>query len=110
MLFHNNCGPTSNEICAKLQDSSSPGLESSSSTVASQALLPSGVDLSAQSVSASSNHTQTKEPAITCRLDRIGKLALVSDTGTKQSLDYALVELEGVYRHGSNEVPCESKR
>jgi hypothetical protein len=107
MLLHDNCSPTSNDNCAKLQDSSSSGPESSSSTTASQALLPSGVDLSARSVSASSRQSQKKEPAVTRRLDRIGKLALVSETGTKQSLDYALVELEGVYRDGNNEIACE---
>jgi hypothetical protein len=110
MLFHNNCGPTGNEICAKLQDSSSSGPESSSSTAASQTSLPSGVDLSARRVSAGSNQSQTKESAITRRLDCVGKLALVSETGTKQSLDYALVELEGVYRHGSNKNSLRSKR
>jgi hypothetical protein len=32
---------------------------------------------------------------------------LVSGIGNKQSLDYALVELEGKYRDSSNEVACE---
>ena len=106
MLLDKNCSPIGNHVCAKLHDSSS-GPESSSSTAASKTLLPSDVDLSAQSSPASSKQSQKKEPAINRRLNRIGKLALVSETGTKQSLDYALVELEGANRDGSNEVALE---
>jgi hypothetical protein len=105
-LFGNNCDPNGNAICINLKDASSSGPGLSSSASASQSLLPSDVDLSARSVSASSNQSQTTQRAIIRKLDRIGKLALASETGTKQSLDYALVELEGVYRYGSNEIAC----
>lgn len=101
--FHSNFGPTGIEMGTISQDSSSQNPESSSAT-ARQSLGSAAVDLSAQNISTGNNKPQTKEPVIARRLDRVGKLALVSETGTKQSLDYALVELEGIYRHGSNEV------
>lgn len=33
-------------------------------------------------------------------------MAIASEAGPQQILDYALVELEGRYRNGINEVPC----
>jgi hypothetical protein len=85
--------------------SSSPDRESLSSSLANDSSRDSGVDLSPENASAGNDEPQAKEPATAESLCRVGKLALLSETGARQSLDYGLVELEGKYRFGSNEIP-----
>jgi hypothetical protein len=102
--IHKNDSPTGSDIRVRAPNSSSPDPESSSSTATSQALFLSGVELSVHNGPVGNKQLRLADPASTRRLERVGKLALVSETGNKQSLDYALVGLEGLHRHGCNEV------
>lgn len=95
-----------NEIGGELQGFDFPISTSSSSAVADRRLLLPNTDVSAPSMPMSNRIAQKKKPKVPRRLERVGKLAMVSETGPKQALDYALVELEGKYRNGTNEVPC----
>jgi hypothetical protein len=104
--FHNGYGPDGDKSGFKSHDDpSSLDIESSSSTLANQSSRDSGVGLSPESASAGNDQSQIKEPATSQSLHRVSKLALLSETGAKQSLDYGLVELERKYRLGRNEIP-----
>ncbi|RDL37396.1 uncharacterized protein BP5553_04829 [Venustampulla echinocandica] len=93
ILSQNSCAPVNSGLGSKLSDT--PPSESPLSR-ATQPLPSSGAILLAPKT----------EGMVPQKLDRIGKLALGSEIGTNGSLDYALVELEGRYRFGRNEVAC----
>jgi hypothetical protein len=103
---HDICKFTGNETGGELQGSDFPIPTSSSSAVTDYTLLLSNTDVFTQSMPMSNNITRKKKPKVPRRLERVGKLAMVSETGPQQALDYALLELEGRYRNGINEVPC----
>jgi hypothetical protein len=69
-----------------------------------QLSLDSGVGLSNENGSNSNDHFQG--PALSRKLDCLGKLALLSDSSNPNSPDYGLVELGKAYHQGNNEVPC----
>jgi len=65
-----------------------------------QASLDSGVGLTRYNSPATNDGTMPR------KLEALGKLALLSDTSTPNSPDYALIELDETYSQGSNQVPC----
>ena len=107
MATQNSCSPVNYNVSAKILNSFSSGSAHSSMAAISPTRLPSNADSLAANVSDTSDQLQREDLVITHRLSRIGKLALGLETESKQSLDYALVELQGEYRYGNNELPCE---
>jgi len=80
--------------------------QNSLSAVTDHMLLPSSAKDPERSIAVTNSIARKRKPKIPRRLERLGKLAMISETGPRQALDYALIELEGKYRDGINEVPC----
>jgi hypothetical protein len=103
---HNVYNFTCNETGAESLGSTFPVSASSSSAATDHTLFLSNTDVSAPSMPTSNNIAEKKKPKGPRRPERIGKPAIVSGKGPQQALDYELVELEGKYCNGRNEVPC----